>query len=151
MNWKGQALPILLNGLPHRSRAACCGTESKDWLALPQPPLSEIIPISPLSQIRRGNYDTPTYLLHGKADDLVPWRQALDTHDALIAMGVQSGIEILEGQGHLFDCFLTNADRNDRKEGNGSGEWEAVKRGYEFLFERVLDRSTSNEAHRFQG
>ncbi|MCJ1394663.1 hypothetical protein MMC18_007543 [Xylographa bjoerkii] len=137
MNWRGQALPILLDGLPQKRNAATANPEQKDWHALPQPPLSQIIPVSPLSQIVRDNYHTPTYLLHGEIDDLVPAQQARSVCDALRAKGVECGLEIVEGKGHLFDCFCKVDDGQDGTGGNGRKEWEAVKKGYEFVLARV--------------
>lgn len=50
-------------------------------------------------------------------------------HEALGADGVEAGIAIVEGKGHLFDVF-----HGDEGEG---GEWEAVKEGYRFLFNHI--------------
>ena len=129
MNWKAQALPILLNGLPSKSKAAAAAAEASpgtaNWRSILPPARSKIVAASPLAQIRQGNYHTPTFLLHGSTDDLVPCRQARRVHEALDAIGVKAGIAIVEGKGHLFDVV------------GGDGEWDAVRAGFAFLFEVV--------------
>lgn len=99
MNWHGQTLPVLLHGLPSRT-AKVTGVEMR---SMDQPSQEEIISISPLAQILRGNYRTPTFLVHGTRDDLIPWQQSQTTYAALTSKGVRAGIKILEGAVHLFD------------------------------------------------
>lgn len=79
-NWKGQALPILLNGLPSKSQSAHTNT---DYTNLLHPALSRIASISPLAQVQKGTYRTPTFLIHGTRDDLIPWQQSEEFRDAL--------------------------------------------------------------------
>ena len=124
MNWHGQALPVLLNGLPPASKSK---GSTKNWHSLPQPTHEQIISISPQSQIVRGTYRTPTFLVHGTTDDLIPWTQSQKTHDALVEKGVEAGVAIVEGKKHLFDLY---------RDVDGKG-WEAVRRGYEFLFKQL--------------
>lgn len=126
MNWTGQALPVLLNGLP--SKNAIGNKDPKQWLKLPQPAKEKVVAISPYAQIVRGNYNTPTYLIHGTEDDLIPWQQMQGTYDALVAKGVPAGLDIVEDAIHLFDLYR---DRDGR-------HWQTVLKGYEFLF-RCLD------------
>ena len=124
MNWKAQTLPVLLSGLKPRS-PQYQGTSE----LLPQPSLDSIRAASPLAQIRSGVYRTPTFLIHGTRDDLIPWQQARRTHEALVAGGVESGLRIVEGGVHLFDvCRGFEEDGRARK---------AVGDGYEFLNRRV--------------
>ena len=125
MNWKGQTLPILLNGLPSKAFAATF-PKSTDYANLPQPSEEQIAFINPLAQVRNGAYRTPTYLIHGTKDDLVPWQQSQQFADALRGRGVQVGAEVVEGKVHLFDLY---------RDADGSG-WESVKKGYEFVFEQ---------------
>ncbi|KAL6719406.1 hypothetical protein ACLMJK_003646 [Lecanora helva] len=124
MNWKGQALPVLVNGLPSKASSV---PEKRDYYAnLPQPNEDQIASISPLEQVRRGRYRTPTYLVHGTKDDLIPWQQSQEFADALKAQGVPAGIEIVEGKVHLFDLY---------RDADGKG-WESVQKGYEFCFQQ---------------
>lgn len=128
MNWHAQALPILLNGLPSKRKlnllqSTTAATPNANH-TLPQPTPAQIHPISPLAQIRKGAYSTPTFLVHGTADDLIPWRQSVRTHDALVERGVRAGVAAPEGKVHLFDLY---------RDPDGVG-WGAVERGYEFLF-----------------
>ena len=39
----------------------------------PNPSMEQIQSISPLAHIRAGSYKTPTFLIHGTRDDVVPW------------------------------------------------------------------------------
>jgi fermentation-respiration switch protein FrsA (DUF1100 family) len=64
MNWEGKSLPVLINGLRR--------TGVKPIISPPVPPVEQIQAISPLAQIRAGNYNTPTFFIHGTRDDLVP-------------------------------------------------------------------------------
>ena len=128
MNWKGQTLPILLGGLPSKNKlAAGADTDPKKWSSLDQPSHDKIVAASPLAQILRNNYRTPTFLVHGTADDLIPWQQTQRVHDALVSKGVPAEVLIREGAVHLFDLY---------RDQDGTA-WEAVRKGYEFLFEKV--------------
>ncbi|RMJ27778.1 Thiolase, domain-containing protein [Aspergillus sp. HF37] len=74
MNWNARTLPVLLKGLP------LPGTTVSD------PSLEDICAVRPLAQIRSGNYKTPTFLLHGGEDELIPWQQARRTYEAQIVV-----------------------------------------------------------------
>lgn len=124
MNWKGQSLPVLVNGLPPMSAAA----SNVDYANLPQPNDDQLSIISPLAHVKNDTYRTPTYLIHGKPDDLIPWQQSQEFVEALKMKGVQTGLDVPEGKKHLFDMF---------RDPDGSG-WESVKKGYEFCF-KVLN------------
>ena len=121
INWKAQTLPVILGGLPSEKKAS--GSEVRDWGALPQPGLDEIVPVSPLAQIARGNYRTPTFLIHGTKDDLIPWQQSKGTYEALIDQGVTAGLALVEGGPHITDL-----SSDPESEG-----WKAALKGYEFL------------------
>lgn len=127
MNWRAQALPILINGLPPLSTPQTTSSSSPSTTSydnLPMPSPSQIARISPYSHIVTSHYKTPTFLIHGTEDDLIPWQQSQKTFEALKERGVEAGIEILEASGHLFD--LT------RDRGGDAGV-RAVERGMEFL------------------
>lgn len=126
MNWTGQMLPVILDGLPSRAQADAVGSLKGDYYTrMPQPSAERVAAISPCAQIRAGNYATPTYIVHGTRDDLIPWQQAQATYRALVARGVPAGLEIVEGAEHLFDLYRSRGK-----------EWQVVLRGYEFLFEQ---------------
>ncbi len=131
MNWKGQALPVLLGGLPSKNNLSTTDSDGNaqqaQWQSLPQPDATQIAAVCPYTQITQGNYRVPTYLIHGTQDDLIPWQQTQKTWDALVEQGMTAGGEIVEGAVHLFDLYGDREGRN----------WEVVKRGYEFLFERL--------------
>jgi acetyl esterase/lipase len=126
MNWKGQALPVLLEGLPCKGRVTSL-EGSKTWLNQPQPSLDLVRSVSPYAQIVSGNYKVPTFLIHGTKDDLVPWQQTQQTKNALEQHGVRNGIAVVEDAVHLFDLYR---DRDRRY-------WEAVLQGYEFIFSQI--------------
>ncbi|KAF2117245.1 Alpha/Beta hydrolase protein [Lophiotrema nucula] len=98
MNWNGAALPILINGL---SKEIARDERTK----IPMPNREQIRSISPLAHIQDGTYRTPTYLIHGTADDLVPWQQSKRMMDALQEKGVPVHLQLLESEPHLFDMF----------------------------------------------
>lgn len=118
MNWHGRALHVLLNGLDKKQRKAPSAPSSADIAA-----------ISPLAQIRDGKYQTPTFIIHPRQDDLIPWQQAQRTWEALRAAGVDAEVMILEDVRHLFDV-----ERNWQKD---IAARDAVRDGYEFLCEKV--------------
>ena len=127
MNWAGQTLPILIHGLPASSNEDVkhehLNRDARHWRFMPQPSIAEIAPISPLAQIHRGCYRTPTYLVHGTADDLIPWQQTQRTYEALVKMGVPAGLDIVKGKKHLFDL---HEDEDERVKAT-------VRIGYDFL------------------
>lgn len=126
-NWKGQTLPVILGGLPSREKAITQYPDVKDWHVLPQPSLDVVVAASPLAQIRLGNYRTPTFLIHGTADDLIPWEQSQGTYDAMFQRGIPARLVLVEGAPHI--CDLSS---NPESEG-----WKAVVEGYEFLISYV--------------
>jgi len=111
MNWRPQTVPFLLHG-PSPS---------------PPPTQAQIASISSYAQILTGAYRTPTFLIHGRPDDLIPWQQSMRTVEALRARGVEAGIEVVEGARHLFDTFPEV----------GVDFEPAVRRGYGWLAGRV--------------
>ena len=100
------------------------------------PSSEEIQAISPLAQIRKGNYRTPTYIIHGTEDDLVPCSQSEETIKALKEQGVKAGFYRLEGAEHLFDTFGTD---------HGGGGERAVREAYQWLIERLFEDEDKEE------
>ena len=138
MNWTAQALPVLLGALTsekkaHRiasSRGLSSPLRPHDGhSSLPPPAAADVRAISPLAQIRAGNYNSPTYLIHGSEDDFIPWQESHETYEALSRRGVEAGVSIVEGGGHMFE--MLGVPKDDER------AWQAVLNGYRFLFERV--------------
>ncbi|KAL3431737.1 hypothetical protein BDV09DRAFT_206463 [Aspergillus tetrazonus] len=125
MNWKGQCLPVLLRGLPPSNSLS--PVDAEKLMSQPQPEIEEIQRVSPYAQIQRGVYRTPTFVIHGTDDDLIPYEQSVRTVQALKDMGVRAEVSVPQGKAHLFDML---------KDTDGSS-WEVVKRGYDFLKEEV--------------
>ncbi|KAL5341117.1 hypothetical protein BJX70DRAFT_406414 [Aspergillus crustosus] len=120
MNWQGRAVHVLLNGLSETNH---------DYDSLPAPTTSQVQSISPLAQIQKGAYRTPTFIIHGTKDDLIPVDQATRTYNALQEQGVPSEVKILNGAVHLFDL------------GKMREEWKtAVAEGYDFLQRQAFSR-----------
>ena len=125
MNWKGRTLPFLVNGL--KKRALPHHKNEQAYLEhLPNPTAEQIASISPLAQIREGHYQTPTFLVHGTRDDLIPWQQSQRTYEALVERGVEAGSRIVAGAVHLFDAY----QGFERENGQAA---RAVSDGYDFL------------------
>ena len=89
------------------------------------PTAEEIAAISPLAQIRKGTYTTPTFIIHPKDDDLIPWAQAQRTDEALQKQGIESQLRIVDDAPHLFDTYRLHHKRQDLQ--------KAIREGYEFL------------------
>jgi acetyl esterase/lipase len=118
MNWHGKTLNVLLNGLNKRTRDE------------PEAPsLEQVSSVSPLAHIRRGSYTTPTFLIHPRMDDLIPYQQSERTRNALLAAGVEVELRLLDHVPHLFDVYrLWDRDEASRI---------AVTDGYTFLCKHV--------------
>lgn len=127
MNWKGQFMPVLLRGLPAKSKVNA--DDAAKLLDQPQPSIEDVQSVSPYAQIKKGTYRTPTFVIHGTEDDLIPWQQSLQTVEALKDEGVHAGVEIVDGKVHLFDLY---AD----KDGKG---WEAIRKAYEFIAREIFN------------
>ncbi|KAK3902479.1 BcPKS16, polyketide synthase [Staphylotrichum tortipilum] len=120
-------LPLLLNGLPPQ-RSFSAGSLQR---LLAPPPPALVASIDPLSRLRAGNYRTPTFLLHGTADEVAPVAGAARFAAELAARGVRGGMLAVEGAPHIYDLGLRP----------GMAEWEErVAPGYRFLVEQVFGR-----------
>ncbi|KAI9677123.1 MAG: Type I Iterative PKS [Bathelium mastoideum] len=125
MNWRGQTLPVLFRGLPSASTVSA--EDAAAFNDLEQPPREDVIKASPYAQIVRGNYKTPTHIVFGTKDDLIPWLQAQRTVEAMREKGIQCGFTLAEGEIHLFDLYR---DPDGKR-------WQYVLEGYKFLLERI--------------
>ncbi|KAH7313944.1 hypothetical protein B0I35DRAFT_480583 [Stachybotrys elegans] len=119
MNWHGRTLDVLLNGLDKNDKQRDLATPTNEAMQA----------ISPLAQVRKGTYKTPTFLIHPRQDDLIPWRQAERTWQAMLDAGIDARLEILEDVPHLFDILPSHR-------GNEAAA-SAVREGYRFLCEHV--------------
>ena len=120
MNHRGRTLQTLLRGLDKEKKQKS-GKELE--ASLPSP--TEIRAVSPLAQVRGGAYRTPTFVVHPRQDDLIPWQQAQRTVDALKARDVPAKLRLMEKVPHLFDVH-----RNWQRNGDAD---RAVREGYDFL------------------
>lgn len=126
MNWNGQTLPVLLGGGQYlKSLKAGTGGET-----LPQPATDEVQAVSPLAQIRRGAYKSPTFIIHGTLDDLIPVDQAQRTNDELVVQGVEAELRVVKKGLHLFDIYPGYEENREA--------FQAVLEGYNFLSSHVL-------------
>lgn len=114
MNWEAQTVSILTGGL------------GRMGVTKPTPPCTrQVQSISPAAQIRAGRYHTPTFLIHGDLDDLVPWQQSQTTYKVLCEMGVPAHLVVLKDALHLFDTY-----RNFKRD---KLALEAIDKGFAFL------------------
>jgi acetyl esterase/lipase len=127
MNWKEQFMPVLLRGLPTKHKAS--EEEITKLLSQPQPCVGDVQSVSPYAQIVNGTYKTPTFMVHGTDDDLIPWQQSTQTVKALRAKGVPADIEVVDGKVHLFDIYPD-------KDGKG---WAAISKAYDFIAKEVFN------------
>ncbi|KAF6805335.1 hypothetical protein CMUS01_14648 [Colletotrichum musicola] len=108
-------MSLLFNGLPRG------GDE------LPCPDTDRANAFSPLSQVREGNYSTPTCLIFGNQDEIAPFSKG-EFVQTLEDQGVQGGFLPVHGARHIFDLGLAP----------GSEGWDAgVGPGYTFLLEEL--------------
>nr|AGI60156.1 type I polyketide synthase PKS4 [Dolichousnea longissima] len=124
MCWNSQTIPFLVHGLPHKDSAAAAD-KTKDWKYLPPASVEQVQAISPLWQIRQGNYTTPTFIAHGNGDDWLPLEMSQRTIKALKDRGIPCGLSVPEKCGHAFDLFPVGDPL-------GVG-WTAIEEGYEFI------------------
>ncbi|KAJ5890374.1 Acyl transferase/acyl hydrolase/lysophospholipase [Penicillium subrubescens] len=125
MNWSGQTLPVLLRGKHHCTSRKASDTEE----ILPHPTTEEVQAVSPLAQIRRGCYKSPTFLIHGALDDLIPLEQAQKTHDEFRIQGIEAELRVVEQGLHLFDIYPRYEEDKEA--------FQAVLEGYKFLRSHV--------------
>ncbi|PVH89648.1 hypothetical protein DL98DRAFT_564950 [Cadophora sp. DSE1049] len=92
----GSGLSILLNGFPESASSLIPTPVSK----------SQIRSISPLAHIRRCVYRTPTFIVHGERDEVVPHTMAVDLVREMSRMGVQFGVKIVPRVRHNFDLKI---------------------------------------------
>ncbi|PWY75480.1 ketoacyl-synt-domain-containing protein [Aspergillus heteromorphus CBS 117.55] len=110
---------LLINGIP---------TEGEQ---IPAPDLNRAAAISPLAQLRAGNYRTPTFLIIGEEDEVVPFNTAVEFVATLKDHGIECGLLAIPGARHIHDLSLMP----------GSEGWEeGVAPGYRFLLERIEGR-----------
>ena len=126
MNWTGQTLPVLLHGANYWKKRK---GGVADGVALSYPTIEEVQAVSPLAQIRSGCYKSPTFLIHGTLDDLIPVSQAQQTHDELIIQGIEAELHVVEKGLHLFDIYPGYEENSEA--------FQAVLAGYQFLRNHV--------------
>lgn len=114
MNWHGRTLHVLLGGLDKKKR-----------LSPGEPSADAVAAVSPLARVRRGEYRTPTFIIHPREDDLIPWEQADRTWKHMLDAGVDAELRIVDGMVHLFDV-AKGWQRNEAAR-------RAVEDGYAFL------------------
>ncbi|KAK4173355.1 putative polyketide synthase, partial [Triangularia setosa] len=118
MNHQGKTLEVLLHGV-----SAINGDTKVSE--------QEALAVSPLAQVQRKRYRTPTFIIHPRQDDLIPWQQAQRMYRALKEQGIDTELRIVEeGAKHLFDI----GKGWERRYPQGS---EAVREGFEFLEKHV--------------
>lgn len=109
----GNSLPLFLNGFSTSG---------------PLKPVTreQIVAMSPLAQVRKGTYRTPTFVIHGDCDEVVPYSMGVEFIEELKGAGIKGELVVVPGAKHIFDLALKEGDE----------KWDKfVRPGYEFLFE----------------
>jgi acetyl esterase/lipase len=110
---EGNGLSLMLNGI-------------SGGFTAPDP--SRVAAISPMAQLRAGRYHVPTFLIHGSADEIVPFHTAQAFADALRVAGIRGGLLVVENGEHIFDVHLRS----------GTRKWtEQILPGFEFLLREL--------------
>ncbi|KAI9709676.1 MAG: hypothetical protein M1828_002375 [Chrysothrix sp. TS-e1954] len=124
---EGNGLPLMLNGIrPDPSDGA--SSSGSTTTSFSPPSASSIAAVSPLAHLRQGAYTTPTFLIHGTRDEIVPFRTAETFADTLKAKGVKGGLAAVKNVRHIHDLKLVEGD---------DGWWQGVGVGYDFLFREL--------------
>ena len=123
MCWNSQTIPILVHGLPHKDSVP--STDKTDWKYRPPASTEQVQAISPLWQIRQGNYKTPTFIVHGNGDDWLPLEMSQRTIKELQDRGIPARLAVAERCGHAFDLFPVGDPLNVG--------WTYIEQGYEFI------------------
>ncbi|KAL9093882.1 MAG: hypothetical protein Q9165_003805 [Trypethelium subeluteriae] len=124
--------PVLVSGLPNKAKAKINDASTNDdlWKALSMPTVEKIQAVSPYAHIVQGHYRTPTFIVHGDRDELIPWQQSHDTIEALRQQGIEVGFVAPREAGHAFDLW-------PEEDPQGTG-WAAMQEAYDFLRRLVL-------------
>jgi dipeptidyl aminopeptidase/acylaminoacyl peptidase len=113
---ESHGLNIMLNGL----------TSDGSWMRQPSP--ERVAYISPMAQVRSGTYNTPTFIIHGERDEIVPVRTAVKFVNALEKHNIEHGFLLIPNVKHIHDLNLKP----------GMEEWYTqVEPGYNFLLKAL--------------
>lgn len=112
---EGTGLPLMLNGLS--------SDLSKTFA---KPSEKRVAAISPMAHLRLGRYTTPTFLIHGERDEVVPFHTAVKFANALDECKVRGGLLAVKGVKHIHDLSLRPGMERWQKE---------VAPGYDFLLQ----------------
>ena len=130
MCWESQTIQILVNGLPHKESVSATDKKNNtDWRYQPDATAEQIQAISPLWQIRQGNYKTPTFMVHGSNDDWLPLSMNQRTIKELKDRNIPAGLSVPEKCTHAFDLFPVGDPL-------GVG-WKSIEEGYEFICKQL--------------
>ncbi|KAK5991527.1 Non-reducing polyketide synthase ascC [Cladobotryum mycophilum] len=116
-------MSLLFNGIPTKG----------DELPRADPKLAAAF--SPLVQVKKGNYNVPTFLITGDEDEIVPFSKCEEFGNALKESGIKSGFLPVRGAKHIFDLRTTP----------GSEAWDkSIGPGYEFILKELETASSSS-------
>lgn len=116
---------LLLQGLP----SADAGETFEAQLRR-HPPSKLVASVSPLARLRAGEYNCPTFVIHGTADEIAPFSGAKKFVEELEKRKVPHGFLALPDVKHIHDVGVEV----------GSRTWnEQIAPGYRFLFDTVRD------------
>lgn len=109
---EGDGLSLLLNGFGSSKSAT----------------KTQIQSISAMTQVRNGVYRTPTFIVHGERDEVVPHTMVVDLVREMKRMNIESGVLVVPRARHIFDL----------KPKPGDKLWEEyIAPAYDFLFRHL--------------
>ena len=92
------------------------------------PPLAKIQAISPMTQLKAGRYNVPTFVIHSDCDEIAPFKDSEAFVEELGRRGVKAGLGTVKGKKHIHDLALKP----------GKDGWaEGAGVGYGFVFKIV--------------
>lgn len=120
----GHGLSLLLNDIGSTING---GGDPSEWLQR-RPTKERIASISPIARARAGDYATPTFIVHGTQDTVVPFSAAVDFVAALRNRDIKCGFLAIPGAGHLHDLSIVP----------GTAQWDAqIAPAYNFLLDSL--------------
>ena len=81
-----------------------------------------------MAQLKTGKYKVPTFVIHADRDEIAPFKDSEALVKELKGRGVETGLAVVKGKGHIHDLALKPGDELWQDE---------VGVGYDFLLEAV--------------
>ena len=112
---------VSLGTLPDPAALLAARPDVKAAAARAQAAAARAAALSPLAQLRRGRYRTPTCVVFGDADEIAPYAPAAEFARVMQDQGLRGSLVTVAGARHIFDLDLAP----------GSDGWARRCRGWQ--------------------